>query len=85
MAFLLVGCAKQFESARRKHGTTLPPLGALRRRRGRRYEAGSRAESFVIVSGSDLRKASVAVMSVRSCRWTGLPLVRASHGPDDFK
>jgi hypothetical protein len=44
-------------------------------------EAGSRAESFVIVSGSDLRKASVAVMSVM----TGLPLVRASHGPDDFK
>ena len=66
MAFLLVGCAKQFESARRKHGTTLPPLGALRRRRGRRYEAGSRAESFVIVNGSHLRTTSVAVMGARS-------------------
>ena len=33
-------------------------------------EAGSRAESFVIVSGSDLCKASVAVTSVM----TGLPL-----------
>jgi len=48
-------------------------------------EAGSRAESLVIVNGSDLRMASVAVMSVRSWRSTGLRLVRASHGPDDFK
>jgi hypothetical protein len=48
-------------------------------------EAGTRVESFVIVNGSDLRTASVAAMSVRSCRSTGLPLVRASHRPDDFK
>jgi len=48
-------------------------------------EAGPEAESFVIVNGSDLRKASVAVMSVRSLRSTGLRLVWASHGPDDFK
>jgi hypothetical protein len=33
-------------------------------------EAGSRAESFVIVNGSDLRTASVAVVSTRSCRST---------------
>src|SRR4029077_18515515 len=47
-------------------------------------EAGSRAESFVIVNGSDLRRASVAVMSARSWRSTGLPLVRASQGLLDF-
>jgi hypothetical protein len=48
-------------------------------------EAGSRAESFVMASGSDLRTASVAVMSLRSWRSTGLPLVTASRGADDFK
>jgi hypothetical protein len=47
-------------------------------------EAGTRVESFVIVNGSDLRTASVAAMSVRSCRSTGLPLVRASHRPDEL-
>ena len=36
-------------------------------------------------NGWDLRRASVAVISARSWRSTGLPLVRASHGPDDFK
>jgi hypothetical protein len=33
-------------------------------------EPASRAESVVIVSRSDLRTASVAVMSTRSCRST---------------
>ena len=44
-------------------------------------EAGSRAESFVIANGSDLRTASMAVTSVRSCRSTGLPLVGRAMGP----
>jgi hypothetical protein len=48
-------------------------------------EAGSRAESCVIVNGSDLQKASVAGMSARSWPSSGLCLARASQGPDDFK
>ena len=43
--------------------------------------SSAQGESFLIVNGSDLRKASVAMMGVRSWRSTGLPLVRASHGP----
>ena len=63
MAFLLVGCAKQFESARRNMAQPFPlsaPCAADEV--AATTEAGSRAESFVIVSGSDLRKASVAVI-----------------------
>jgi hypothetical protein len=48
-------------------------------------EAGSGAESFMIVNGSDLRKASLAVMSVRSWRSTGQPLLGGSYQPDDIK
>jgi hypothetical protein len=48
-------------------------------------EAGSRAKSFVIVNGTDRSTSAAAVMSVRSWRSTGLPWVRASHGPDDSK
>jgi hypothetical protein len=41
-------------------------------------EAASKAESLVIVTGSDLRTAFPATMSVKSCRSTGLALERTS-------
>ena len=41
-------------------------------------EAASKAESLVIVTGSDLRAAFPATMIVRSCRSSGLASVRAS-------
>jgi len=77
----------RFMLGQNNYVTTLPPLSApcAADEVAAATEAGSRAESFVIVNGSDLRKASVAVMSVRSWRSTGLRLVWASHGPDDFK
>jgi hypothetical protein len=48
-------------------------------------EAGSRAESFVIANGSDLRWAPPDRDEHEVVAVDSIPLVRASHGPDDFK
>jgi hypothetical protein len=43
-------------------------------------EAASKAESLVIVTGSDLRAAFPAARSAWLCRSTGVALVRATQG-----
>ena len=61
------------------YGTTLPPVVAVQRQRGRRRDRGRpEAESFVNANGSDWSKSSAAVV-LETCSIDGALLAKAGY------